>query len=147
MEVTLKNAYTEVYQILNLLGDKYTKKVPKKIIKLIEENQNTDYKMNIKKDSKIEEIQLSRNALIIISILNLKYWATPEEKERLQKIYNKNELDYQEEINKFKQDDWLISKKDKNKVDNYQETSLIKQDTSLIAKIKRFFRNLIQKRK
>lgn len=145
MEVTLKNAYTEVYQILNLLGEKYTKKVPKKILKLIEENQNTEYKVNIKKDSKIEEMQLSRNALIIISILNMKYWATPEEKERLQKIYNQNEFDYQEKINKFRQDDWL--RKDKNKVDNYQETSLIKQETSLIAKIKRFFRNLIQKRK
>ena len=145
MEVTLKNAYTEVYQILNLLGEKYTKKVPKKIIKLIEENQNTEYKINIKKDSKIEEMQLSRNALIIISILNMKYWANSEEKERLKKIYNQNEFDYQEKINKFRQDDWL--RKDKNKVDNYQETSLIKQETSLIAKIKRFFRNLIQKRK
>lgn len=146
MDVTLKNAYAEVYQILNILGEKYKKKIPQKLIKLFEEQRNSEYETNIKKDSKIEDIEISRNALIIISILNLKYWASAEEKERLQKIYDQNEYEYQEMINRYRQDDWLVRKKDKN--DNYIETSLISEEKiSIIAKIKRFFRKLIHKRK
>lgn len=146
MDITLKNAYAEVYQILNILGDKYKKKIPQKLIKLFEEQRNFDYETNIKKDSRIDDIEISRNALIIISILNLKYWATAEEKERLQKIYDQNENEYLEIINRYKQDDWLVRKKDK--IDNYMETSLMtEEEIPIIVKIKRFFRRLIHKRK
>lgn len=137
MQSTLEEAYCEVGQILNLLGKSYTQKIPPKVMQLFEQNKLARQKANIN----IQEI--SRNALIIISILNLKYWATNEEKEKLKAIYNQNEIEYQNKINVYKQDDWL-QKKPKN-----TETLGLVQESkvSIIAKIQRFFRNLIRKRK
>lgn len=88
MESSLNNAYTKVIQILNILGDSYKNKIPQKLIELFESKQNLNFKTNIKKDIKIENIEISRTALIIISILNIKYWATNDEKEFLKKIYD-----------------------------------------------------------
>lgn len=137
MQSTLEEAYCEVGQILNLLEKPYTKKIPPKVMRLFEQNKLARQKTNIN----IQEI--SRNALIIISILNLKYWATNEEKEKLKAIYNQNEIEYQNKINVYKQDDWL-----QRKPKNTETLSLVQESkVSIIAKIQRFFRNLIRKRK
>ena len=137
MQSTLEEAYCEVGQILNLIGKPYTKKIPPKVMRLFEQNKLARQKTNIN----IQEI--SRNALIIISILNLKYWATNEEKEKLKAIYNQNEIEYQNKINVYKQDDWL-----QRKPKNTETLSLVQESkVSIIAKIQRFFRNLIRKRK
>lgn len=147
METVLKNAYTEVNQILNLLGDKYKNKVPKELIDLFEEKQNLEYKTNINRNTKVENMKISRTALIIVSILNLKYWATYEEKEKLQKIYNYNEEKFQEKINIYKDKDWL--KKQKNNKNNtiVEEKSItVQTKISIVEKIKNFFRNIFQKK-
>ena len=60
MDNILKNAYAEVYQILDILGNEYKRKVPYKLRKLFKENQNTNHKI----DKQINNI--SRIALIII---------------------------------------------------------------------------------
>lgn len=147
-DTELKNAYTEVNQVLNILGNKYKSKVPDKIIELLEKNQNLDYKTNISKKTKIEDIKISRTALIIISILNLKYWASSEEKEILKNIYDKNEAEYQKKINIYKQDDWLKKNKKEVEKEYHREVSMIeKKDISIISRIRKFFYNLFHKRK
>ena len=80
MDIILKNAYTEVNQVIELLGEPYKNKIPKQIINFFYENRNINYKANISKNIPIEDIEISRTALIIISILNLKYWETDENK-------------------------------------------------------------------
>ena len=72
MENTLRNAYAEVNQILEILGRKYKNKVPRKLLKLFKEQQNEEYKRILEKTKKVEHLQISRNALTIISIINLK---------------------------------------------------------------------------
>lgn len=140
MDIILKNAYTEVNQVIELLGEPYKKKIPKQIINFFYENRNINYKANISKNIPIEDIEISRTALIIISILNLKYWETDEnKKEELKNIYNKNEKKFQGRISKYKQKDWLKTEK----IESQDKFLIEKKNISLIYKIKRFFRKLI----
>lgn len=152
MDEALKNAYAEVNQVLDILGNKYKKKVPYKIRKLFKEKQNPNYKIN----GKIQEI--SKNALIIISILNLKYWEKdPEKIKVLKDQYNKNEIEYQQKINIYKQKNWLSNRranthkqewcKENNFCDLYkkrevEEMGLQKLNPSMIDKIRLFFKRL-----
>ncbi len=143
MDATLKNAYTEVSQILELLGEEYQTQIPEKLLTFFNEKQNFNYKTNISKDTPIDKIEVSRTALIIISILNLKYWETDEvKKEELKRIYDENERKFQEKVNLYKQNDWL--KNDMIQEDGEQIKSLVVQkDVSWIEKIRKFFRNLV----
>ena len=142
MGTTLKNAYKEVAQILNLLGDDYKSKIPSNMLaffeqKIEERNPNELYE-------EIKNRKISRDALIILSILNTKYWANGDEKKELIAFYNKNEQEYQEKINRYQKQDWLKRAKSKAK----EEVSLVVvQENSIWTKIKNFLRNLIPKRK
>ena len=144
MNKILSNSYTEVSYILNLLGDDYKSKIPSQILKCIYNNKNNNYKFNI--DTNIEEANISRNALIIISIFNLKYWENDEvEKERLRKIYNINEQIFQKKINEYKNNDWL--NRDRKNL-NYvieEKSLIIKDDNSIWSKIKNFFKRILKK--
>ena len=135
MNKVLSNSYTEVSYILNILGDNYKNKIPKKILECIYNNKNDNYKFNI--DTNIQETNISRNALIIISIFNLKYWENDEnEKEKLRKIYNMNEQIFQKKINKYKNNLYYV----------IEVKSLIKKDDNFIwSKIKRFFKRILKK--
>lgn len=144
METTLKSAYKEVGQILNLLGNDYKAKVPSSLLALFE--QNTEEKNISDLYEEIKHRKVSRDALIILSILNAKYWANEEEKRELKAVYDKNEEEYQRKINSYQRKDWL--KKERNEEKTVEELSLVKvQENSIWAKIKNFLKNLIPKRK
>lgn len=150
MEDTLKNAYAEVEQILNFLGEPYKQKVPKKLITLFKEKKNANHRILIDSNVKIEDIKLSRTTLIIISILNLKYWEKDlDKKEKLKKIYDANECKYQDKINVYKQSDWLKNRRNINENPEVtNETSLVEiKKNSIIDKIKMFFKKLFHGKK
>ena len=85
MENTQKMAYAEVGRILDILGDKYKKKVPSKIRELFYKEDNPQVDINL---SNINDKKISRKALIILSVLNLKYWEDdPQKKQRIKIAY------------------------------------------------------------
>ena len=91
-------------------------------------------------------MEISRTALIIISILNLKYWEKDEDKKsELKRTYNENERKFQEKINVYKQNDWLKAKKDQiiQKEDNQEKALIEQKNISWISKIRNFFKDLI----
>ena len=139
MKSTLSNSYTEVSYILDILGEPYKNKVPTKILELIYKNKNSNYKFDKK--------NISRNTLIIISILNLKYWENDEdEKIKLKKIYARNEKIYQDKINEYKKEDWLKKDKKTEKIEEVKEMSLtLTEDKSIWNKIKKFIKNIFNK--
>ncbi|MCI9087792.1 MAG: hypothetical protein HFJ32_04485 [Clostridia bacterium] len=144
METTLKSAYKEVGQILNLLGNDYKAKVPSSLLALFEQNMEEKNISDLYEE--IKHRKVSRDALIILSILNAKYWVNEEEKQELKAVYDKNEEEYQRKINSYQRKDWL--KKERNEEKTVEELSLVKvQENSIWAKIKNFLKNLIPKRK
>lgn len=149
MEETLMIAYAEVRTILDILGKEYQEKIPNKVKKLFY-NSNIKTNLSIYNTNNIENIQISRTALIIISILNLKYWEQNESnKQRLKEVYNNNEKQYQETINIYKQDDWLNRNKILNtqsKNSNVQTALIVKEKYTLFAKIKCFLKKVFHRK-
>ena len=139
MDSTLSNSYTEVSYILDILGATYKNKLPTKILDLIYKNRNSNYEF--------DEKNISRNTLIIISILNLKYWENNEdEKIKLKKLYARNEKKYQDKINEYKKEDWLKKDKKTEKMEEVKEMSLtVTKDKSIWNKIKKFIKNIFNK--
>lgn len=82
--------YNEVYTFLNILGKEYLDKIPSNIYERIKKERIPNYNIKINYDENIAD-QISEDALAFISYLNLKYWATEEEKEELMKIYAQND--------------------------------------------------------
>ena len=142
METTLQNAYREVGQILNLLGNDYKSKIPSNMLALFE--QKVEERNPKELYEEIKNKKISRDALIILSILNTKYWANEDEKQELIAFYNKNEEDYQDKINSYKTQEWL--KRVKNK-EREQVSLVVIQEKSIWTKIKMFLKSLMSKRK
>ena len=93
------NMYTEVYEILKILGPSYINKLPKDLYKYIENNRNKNYLTNIDVSLSIEEQNLMKETIEFISFINLKYWADEEERKKLISIYNENEIKYNQQYN------------------------------------------------
>ena len=85
-------AYSEVYFVLEALGDTYKNKIPKRFVEFINENRKKDYIMEDITEENISDLSVSRDALVILSLLNLNYWEEDEnEKARLLEIYKQND--------------------------------------------------------
>lgn len=110
-------ACSEVYCLLEIFGDSYKNKLPNKFLEFINENRNPEFTLEIN-ENEYENLKISKDGLVLISFLNLKYWVDDEnEKQRLIEIYKKNDEIKQEKLNAYKQSDWL-SQTNKNEETN-----------------------------
>ena len=83
-----KNAYTEVYTILQDLDEEEYKKIPPEVIKAIEENRNLEYDFELDDDLELKEQTLLPQTKAILFNLFRDYLATPEQKEKIIKMQN-----------------------------------------------------------
>lgn len=137
MENNLRKAYSEIYEILNLMEAGYTDKVPNKFKELIISEKDNSFKPNIKIDTPLESQNLQKDTLTILAILYLNYWCESEqEEEELIKLFN--EVDKQN-AEKYSIDN--IFKKRQNDTNTIEEDGNI----SLIEYKENFFLKLINK--
>ena len=158
-------AYSEVYFVLEALGDTYKNKIPKRFVEFINENRKKDYIMEDITEENISDLSVSRDALVILSLLNLNYWEEDEsEKARLLEIYKQND---EKKFGNYKEDDWLansskkiegeepkveekeeIEKKQPKLEDNKRkedEFLIVVNENSIIYKVKKFIKKIINK--
>lgn len=132
--------YNEVYDFLQILGDKYINKLPKDLYKFIESQQVSEYNFKIIMNNEIHK-QLSNNALTFIAYLNLNYWCSEEAKNQLLLKYKEND-DYMEEIAKQKYNtDNLFKNKPKvtDIEENIDEIAMVEyKKDSIFEKLKKF---------
>ena len=87
----ISRVYSEVYEILNVLGSDYIKKLPSNLYEHIMSKRDKkcviEYDINVP----IEEQNFCNETLDLIAYLNLHYWCDEKEKIELLKIYMKNE--------------------------------------------------------
>jgi len=124
MGLEMQEAYSEVYEIINLMPDEYKKKIPEKVIAFFENNRRLDYKVNIDKDNLFNKSKLKEKTLAIIAMLNIKYWCPNEKiKKQLVEQYNENEKAYQKELEEKYNPDNILNKRKSTSmpvVDNMQ---------------------------
>ena len=157
-------AYSEVYFVLEALGDTYKNKIPKRFVEFINENRKKDYIMEDITEENISDLSVSRDALVILSLLNLNYWEEDEnEKARLLEIYKQND---EKKFGNYKEDDWLANSNKKTDVEEPKtevieekeevqstvtkkskddEYLIVVNENSIIYKVKKFIKKIINK--
>ena len=143
-----KNAYTEVYTILEDLNEEEYNKIPPEVIEAIKENRNEEYIYNLDENLELKNQQILPETKAILFNIFRDYLSTPEQKEKIISMQNeerrKNELKKQQQYNndvfanKTKE---IIKKEEKEPVEliEYKE-NIFKQ---ILNKIKNFFMKII----
>ena len=138
--------YSEVYSILNLLGESYIKKLPVSLFNMIKEEKKQDY--NLKYDAKINlgEQNIKRETLSMIALFHLNYWCnSDEEKNKLKTLFKINEEKHQAKIREQYNPDNLFKKnKEKEITENIIENqvAMIEYKESIFKKIFNKIKNI-----
>lgn len=143
MENNLRKSYSEVYEILNLMDSIYLDKIPNKVIELINNERDKDFKTNISTDILLEKQKLQKETYTILTILYLNYWCESElEKEEIINLCNDVDVLNREKYsydNLFKNNKEIpmqdVLKETNNSLVEYKESIF----TRIINKIKKFF--------
>lgn len=116
MNVDTQEMYSEVYSILNLLGNNYIAKLPKSLFKMIEEEKSSTYNPQYSEDKSLNEQNIKRESLSMIALFHLNYWCNSnEEKEQLKQLFKNNEEKHQAEIReKYNPDNLFKNRKQEN---------------------------------
>ncbi len=91
----LSKNYREVNIILNIMGDVYKNKLPKKIKELFNEFEDKNYSPTITKQDFLDGKYLD-DTKVILSILNINYWMAPEEKNEYMENLRRLDEEYNE---------------------------------------------------
>ena len=139
-----KNAYTEVYTILQELNEEEYNKIPPKVIKTIEANRNEDYGYELDDGLELKDQSMLPETKAILFNLFRDYLATSEQKAKIIRMQNearqKNEMKKQQMYNT----DIFANKPKKNLAENSNETMQIVEYKEsifkrILNKIKSFF--------
>jgi len=143
MNVATHEIYSEVYSILNLLGNSYIKKLPKSLFKMIEEEKSSTYNPQYREDQSLNEQNIKRESLSMIALFHLNYWCnSDEEKEQLKQLFKKNEEKHQAEIReKYNPDNLFKNRKQETIV----ETQPIANEVAMVEYKESIFKRFINK--
>ena len=142
MEIT-KEAYSEVYAIINLMSLSLINKIPESILQNIEEKRDKEKIVEI---DNIEEHDVSEQANKLLAVLYKNYFASDEEKSVIQaKEKAQYEKEQKELHEKYNPDDLF-----KNKTSNAEETventmMIVEYKKSFFVKIKNWFKKIFSK--
>lgn len=134
-----KNAYKEVYTILNYLDEDDYDKIPPEIINAIKSNMNEEYEYEMNEEIDIFEQQMLPETKATLYNIFRDYLATPEQKEKILKMQleDRREIEIQKQEN-YKQEDLF-----KNRNSNFNAPN---EPTALIeVKKLNFFQKLLNK--
>ena len=139
-----KNAYAEVYTILQELNEEEYNKIPPEVIKTIEANRNEEYEYELDDELELKDQPMLSETKAILFNLFRDYLATPEQKAKIIRMQNearqKNELKKQQMYNT----DVFVNKPKENQSSNNNETMQIVEYKEsifkrILNKIKSFF--------
>lgn len=143
MKQSTMEAYAEVDTILNFMDKEYISEVPEKLRNMFKEKKAKDYIKKIVPSRPLEEQELKDETLSILAVLNYNYWCKDEnEKEKLLKLYDDNEKEYQKNLRQeFNPDEIFIKRKKEINTDNTENQSV----NQMVEYKEPFIRRLINK--
>lgn len=131
MENTVKDIYSEVYAILNMLGKEYINKLPNDIYNIIKEEKSTEYNPVYATTVALDKQDVRKETISIIAFLHLNYWCNEEEKIKLRELFDENEDKYQEELKQ--QGEQEVEQEDEEIQDDNNEIEIGKEFLSMIV--------------
>ena len=138
MNIKTKEIYSEVYQLLNLLGNEYIDKLPKSLFNMLREKRNINYEPKYTEDLPLNKQNIKKETLSIIALLHLNYWCeNVNEKNELNQMFKNNEDRYQDELRKKYDPDNIFKK--------HIQENIIKNEVGLVEYKESIFKRLINK--
>ncbi len=135
-------AFSEVKCILDFLPIYYTKKIPKKILNIIDSLYDEEFKIIINPNIELKNQNFTEDTKNIIAVLKYNYWCKDDdEKENLAKMFKTNEIKYQEALREKYNSDNLF----KDKKPEIMEREVANEKINLPMKLKKetFFEKVI----
>ena len=90
----------QVDEILNYLNPEELKKIPENVRKTIKDNKDKNYEWKDDESKKLEEQNLNRKSIAILSYLNMEYLLNDEQRKLMGQIHRVNEQKQEEEKRK-----------------------------------------------
>lgn len=135
-------AYKDIYYILMSLEEKYKNKIPNELIKFFKDNADNQYISAIDLSKPLIEQKISEKTEILLCLINLNYWCTPEEKEQLLKKYEINEKEAEEQL----RNQYEIKFKERPQIQEVKAIAIIEKE-NIFTKIVNFLKRIISKKK
>lgn len=145
METRTREMYSEVYGILNMLGNSYIERIPEKLYNMIEREKEPTYNPIYDSNKPLENQNVDKQTIATIATFYLNFWCnTEEEKKEIRKILIDNEDKYQEELREKYNPDNIFKKKESKEQEEVEKVQMIEYKEGLIQKIinkiKKFFK-------
>ena len=142
-------AYSEIYEILNLMEDEDKERVPQEVRDFFEEQRMKEYKPKIRTDIPLTEQNLKRETVVLLTILVINYWCdSEEEKQSFIDELEKNEK-IKMELQEYNPDN-LFKNRRKTKEDVVMEqvenVEMIQYKENLFTKLKKWFEKIFNKK-
>lgn len=146
----LYSSLSEVNEILKFLPKEDYEKIPEEIIEVIKNNMDKNYKWEYDFSKALTEQDISREAVAILSYINMEYLLTKEQKDLMEEIHKFNEQKIENEKKvKFNPDDIFKNRttitnelKEKYKNDNVLPIEVRKE--TLFLKILTKIKNILK---
>ena len=140
-----KNAFKEVYIILDSLVEEDYKKIPPELIETIYRNMNQDYKYELDEEQEVSTQKMLPETKAILFNIFRDYLSTEEQKQKIIRMQKeerqKNELKKREQYNT----DVFANKEQTNNTEIQKEqVSLIKYKENIFKKIINKIKNIFK---
>ena len=132
MKQEYKEAFTEVNEIIKMMPEELTNKIPSKFKEMIEDERDKEYTPNI--EEPLEKQKLKNETIIILGLIYRDFLCSPEEKRRLQEKDARELQEVQkaieEEIREKYNPDDIFKKRNQN---NIEESINKEENTSMVV--------------
>lgn len=146
MDIKTKEIYSEVYGILNMLGNNYIMKLPSSLYQMIEEEKSNEYNPKYDSEVALEEQNIRRESISMIALFHLNYWCSSnEEKENLKTIFKDNETKYQTELRRKYNPDNLSKRQSSVQKESSitKEVAMVEYKESILKKFINKIKNIL----
>ena len=153
MQITMdrKKAYTEILEILRVLGENYSRKIPNNVKDYFESNAEKNYEFKISPNINISQQIQNPITINLLGLLRFKYWCnTDEEKQELLNTFIKNNNEKKLEIEEKYDSNDIFKNREKKfniNVERTQNTSIMAYKQSLFSKILNMLRYKLFRKK
>lgn len=146
MNVKTKEIYSEVYQVLNLLGNEYIDKLPSSLVNMVKDKRQVNYIPQYTDDIPLNKQDIKKETMAIIALLYLNYWCENEnEKLEVQQILKRNEDKYQTELKEKYNTDNIFKNYNKYNKDSNKVKCNIETKALMMPYKESIFRRIINK--
>lgn len=136
------NTYEEIYEILSYMDEATVMKIPKKVLNIIQEKRNSNFKTKIDENDIFNEKNVSKEAIDFLCWIEYTYWMKESRKQKINKIkLDKIQKSEEEKREKYNPDNLF-----KNRKLNQQEHET-QQEVALVEVKEKFYTKFIKKLK